>query len=410
MFIKFFQYIFCFLVLFLAQNNMLSNVFAQEINQNTTQNVSNNSAQLTPQNLPNIYAIEGIEAQATGKSPALARNLAFENAKKDAFLVLLSRLNLPPETIANINNQDLSSMVRSERILDEKIAGNTYSATFNIVFAKKFVDHILKTKAPTTTTAEKLTENQQSSSHDPNLNSNLTINDNNNDNNVNNDFIVLIPVQFDKLQPLVWEEQNFWKVALEKSIISNKLQNKFITLQSNLNYITVINSQNIKTINYDNIKFILDEKKANSLSLVFLKIDHIENKAIVDVININSLNSTQFRLSFANLDLVNKTDLINNIANKTITHLNNKIEKPIIVSKNLYSLQFPIKSYQQWQDYQSILHSSGSIAKITINTISFDTINLTVEYNGNASFNEFLTSLNFTFKKLNNIYFITTQQ
>ena len=60
-----------------------------------------------------------------------------QNAKKDAFLVLLSRLNLPPETIANINNDDLSSMVRSERVLDEKIANNTYLATFNIVFANE---------------------------------------------------------------------------------------------------------------------------------------------------------------------------------------------------------------------------------------------------------------------------------
>jgi len=419
-FVKFFQYIFCFLVLFLAQNSVFSNVFAQEINpnaiQNATQNVGNNAAQLTPQTISNIYAIEGIEAKATAKSPILARNLAFENAKKDAFLVLLSRLNLPPETIANINNDELSSMVRSERVLDEKIANNTYLATFNIVFAKNFVDHVLKTKNLTQIANNQEISTEKSENNNQNNLENEQLNLNNsqekiNDNPLNNNNLtILVPIQFDKLQPLLWEENNLWKPALEKLIIKNQLHNQFIILNSNLNYITVLNAQNIKNIDFDNIKFILDEKKANSLSLVFLKIDNLENKAIIDVVNINSLQKTQFRLSFTSLDLVNKTELINSIANKTIEQLKNKTIKPSPTPKNNYSLQFPIKSYQQWQNYQSTLQNSGSIAKITINNLSFDNITITLEYNGKTSFSEFLTSLNFEFQKLNNIYFINSKQ
>ncbi len=416
MFVKFFQYIFCFLVLFLAQNSVFSNVFAQEINPNATQNVGNNAAQLTPQTISNIYAIEGIEAKATAKSPILARNLAFENAKKDAFLVLLSRLNLPPETIANINNDDLSSMVRSERVLDEKIANNTYLATFNIVFAKNFVDHVLKTKNLTQIANNQEISTEKSENNNQNNLENEQLNLNNSQEKIsdnplqNNDLTILVPIQFDKLQPLLWEENNLWKPALEKLIIKNQLHNQFIILNSNLNYITVLNAQNIKNIDFDNIKFILDEKKANSLSLVFLKIDNLENKAIIDVVNINSLQKTQFRLSFASLDLVNKTELINSIANKTIEQLKNKTIKPSPTPKNNYSLQFPIKSYQQWQNYQSTLQNSGSIAKITINNLSFDNITITLEYNGKTSFSEFLTSLNFEFQKLNNIYFINSKQ
>lgn len=420
MFVKFFQYIFCFLVLFLAQNSVFSNVFAQEINpnaiQNATQNVGNNAAQLTPQTISNIYAIEGIEAKAIAKSPILARNLAFENAKKDAFLVLLSRLNLPPETIANINNDELSSMVRSERVLDEKIANNTYLATFNIVFAKNFVDHVLKTKNLTQIANNQEISTEKSENNNQNNLENEQLNLNNsqekiNDNPLNNNNLtILVPIQFDKLQPLLWEENNLWKPALEKLIIKNQLHNQFIILNSNLNYITVLNAQNIKNIDFDNIKFILDEKKANSLSLVFLKIDNLENKAIIDVVNINSLQKTQFRLSFTSLDLVNKTELINSIANKTIEQLKNKTIKPSPTPKNNYSLQFPIKSYQQWQNYQSTLQNSGSIAKITINNLSFDNITITLEYNGKTSFSEFLTSLNFEFQKLNNIYFINSKQ
>ncbi len=406
MFIKFFQYIFCFLVLFLAQNNVFSNVFAQEINPNTTQNVSNNSAQLPPQNLPNIYAIEGIEAKATAKSATLARNVAFENAKKDAFLVLLSRLNLSPETINYINSDDLSLMVRSERVLNEKISGNAYLATFNIVFAKNFVDYILKNKIPAQN-KEILTNLQNNSTNPENENLNIDNPQNITTITTNNDLIILIPVQFDNLQPLVWEEANLWKTALEKNIIKHQLQHKFTTLDSNLNYITALNSQNIKELDYDNIKFILDEKKASSLSLVFLKIDNLENKAVIDVTNINSLQQTNLRISFVNTDLISKTELINNIANKTINYLKDKTIKPSPAPKNVYSLQFPIKSYQQWQNYQETLHNSGLITKITINTLSFDAITVSVEYNGKTSFSEFLNSFNFEFQKLNDIYFIT---
>jgi hypothetical protein len=245
-FVKFFQYIFCFLVLFLAQNSVFSNVFAQEINpnaiQNATQNVGNNAAQLTPQTISNIYAIEGIEAKAIAKSPILARNLAFENAKKDAFLVLLSRLNLPPETIANINNDELSSMVRSERVLDEKIANNTYLATFNIVFAKNFVDHVLKTKNLTQIANNQEISTEKSENNNQNNLENEQLNLNNsqekiNDNPLNNNNLtILVPIQFDKLQPLLWEENNLWKPALEKLIIKNQLHNQFIILNCHIKY------------------------------------------------------------------------------------------------------------------------------------------------------------------------------
>ena len=398
---KNFLYIFSFLMFFLAQNIAFCSVYAQETNQNIDSNLVNSASQV----VANIYAVEGIEAKATAKSPALARNLAFENAKKDAFLVLLSRLNLPAETISYINSEDISSMVRSERVLNEKISGNTYLATFNIVFAKNFVDYVLKNKIPTQNNeTSQNPQNNQTSLENEQLNTKIfeevaSVSDYNN-------LAILVPVQFDKLQPLVWEDANIWKTALEKNITKNQLQNKFIILDSSLNYITALNSQNIKNIDYSNIKFILDEKKASSLSLVFLKIDTLENKAIIDVTNINSTQKTQFRLSFVNLDLINKTELINNIANKTVNYLKSKTEKPVPTPKNVYSLQFPIKSYQQWQNYQSTLYNSGSITKITVNTLSFDAITIAVEYNGKASFNEFLTSLNFEFQKLNDIYFI----
>jgi hypothetical protein len=75
-----------------------------------------------------------------------------------------------------------------------------------------------------------------------------------------------------------------------------------------------------------------------------------------------------------------------------------------LAPKNIYSLQFPIKSYQQWQKYQDTLYNSGSITKITINNLSFDAVTVSVEYNGKTSFGEFLNSFNFEFQKLNDIY------
>ena len=98
------------------------------------------------QDSKNIYLVDSISSKAVAKNANDAKNLVISNARRDAFMVLLMRLKLPISTSDNINDGEIAEMVRSEQIVDEKISGNSYSATFNIIFAKDFVEHILNKK------------------------------------------------------------------------------------------------------------------------------------------------------------------------------------------------------------------------------------------------------------------------
>ena len=87
-----------------------------------------------------IYLVENISAKTKAKSPTLARISAQASARRDGFLILLTRLELNTAIADEINDDEISEMVSSEQIQNEKIAGNTYFATLNITFAKNFVD------------------------------------------------------------------------------------------------------------------------------------------------------------------------------------------------------------------------------------------------------------------------------
>jgi len=339
----------------------------------------------------NIYAVDGIEAKATAKSLATAKALAFDNARKDAFLVLLSRLEIDSEIINNISAEEISSMVRSERVLKEKLSSNSYSANFNIVFAKSFVDHILAKKQQPTKPNENTQPNEEQKPNPEYMPV---------PQQVNNGISIVVPVYIDNNKPVI--EANIWQQSLEKAFGGN-----FVAIGNQYN--NIVNPQNINNITYDNIKNILDDKKAQSMYIVFFTHNQVENKAIIDITNITSWQQKQMRLSFANVDLVNKNNLIPNIASKTMQYLKNKAQTQP-PAKNIYNLQLAITSYQQWLNYRSTLENSGSIAKIIINSISFDRITVDVEYTGKVPFEDFLNTISMPFKKVDNTYKINQHE
>ena len=156
------------------------------------------------QDSKNIYFIDSISSKAIAKNPSDARKASISNARRDAFMVLLTRLKMPIATSDNISDAEIADMVRSEQVVDEKISGNSYSATFNIIFAKDFVEHILAKK----------TDNQQIKTVDKA--------------EKYSEKFVIIPVKMAKFRPLVWEPENDWRVMLDRIISKNNLQKSYV--------------------------------------------------------------------------------------------------------------------------------------------------------------------------------------
>ncbi len=306
----------------------------------------------------NIYLIESIFSKATSKSPSESKKIVYSNARRDAFMMLLTRLKIPVATSDSVNDNEIAEMIRSEQIVDEKIAGNFYSATFNIIFAKDFVEHILAKKTDSTkiNSIEKIEKYSEK--------------------------ITLIPVKIAKIRPLIWEQENDWRVMLGRVIVKNNLQKNFIIPETNVENITTINAQNIKNISFPDIEKTLVSNGSEAGYLLFFNVDEIENKVLVEVVYLRKLLKRQFRLSFINVDRLSYNDLLIKVAEKTLEYIsNNAIGSDNILDKNTIKIHVNINTLEDWTNIKKIIDNSNIIEDVVVNSISRDKVKLSANYN-----------------------------
>ena len=62
------------------------------------------------QDSKNIYFIDSISSKAIAKNPSDARKASISNARRDAFMVLLTRLKMPIATSDNISDAEIADV------------------------------------------------------------------------------------------------------------------------------------------------------------------------------------------------------------------------------------------------------------------------------------------------------------
>ena len=309
------------------------------------------------QDSKNIYFVDSISSKAIAKNPNDARKASITNARRDAFMVLLTRLKMPIATSDNISDAEIADMVRSEQVVDEKIAGNSYSATFNIIFAKDFVEHILAKK----------TDNQQIKTVDKA--------------EKYSEKFVIIPVKMAKFRPLVWEPENDWRVMLDRIISKNNLQKSYVIPEANAENISLVSGQNMKNVTFSNLEKIINNNGSEASYVLFFNFDEIENKVLVDVVYLRKLLKKQFRLSFVNVDRLSYNDLIIKVAEKTLEYLgNNAIGSDNVLNKNVVDINIKIKTLEDWLNIKKLMEENKLTNNIFIKSISRDEIKIEINY------------------------------
>ncbi len=306
----------------------------------------------------NVYLIETISSKATLKTLSESKKMVYNNARRDAFMMLLVRLKIPVATSDRVDDSEIVEMIRSEQIVDEKISGSSYFATFNIIFAKDFVEHILAKKTDNTknNSVEKIEKHSEK--------------------------ITLIPVKVAKIRPLIWEQENDWKVMLGRVISKNNLQKNFIIPEANAENIVTINSQNIKNITFSDIEKTLISNGSEAVYLLFFNVDEIENKVLIEVVYLRKLLKRQFRLSFINVDRLSYNDLIIKVAEKTLEYIsNNPIGSDNILDNNTIKIQVRINALDDWLNIKKTIENNNLVEGIVVNSISRDKVSLSANYN-----------------------------
>jgi hypothetical protein len=296
----------------------------------------------------NIYLVEGVTTNFSGKSPSVARGGAIASARRSAFLVLLTRLEIATSVADTVSNEEISDMVRSEQIDGEKIAGNSYSATLNILFAKDFVDYILGKKDL------KKSENLKAIKKPEEV----------------TESYLLIPAKITKRSMVLWEEENDWKRAIEKNL-SKKSQKKFIIPNPDLENVAIVNSDNVALADYATLEPMLFKYKANGAYSLFFSYDEIENKVNINTFRISKSQKKQVKLSFVNVDRLSYEALMDKVASKTIDYLISS-QNSEDASLNLVRIQIPITSLGKWLMVKRKIENSNMTNQLNIESISRD--------------------------------------
>ncbi|GDX35937.1 hypothetical protein LBMAG18_04480 [Alphaproteobacteria bacterium] len=335
-----------------------------------------------------LYLVENIPTKVKGKSPAQARNMAVASARRDGFLILLTRLQLNLAIADEINDEEISDMVSSEQIQDEKIAGNVYSANFNITFAKNFVDHILKQKSQQlkdqgNESAFKNSENKETALIIAGINQNKRI--------------------------ILWEQDNLWRYALNRSL-GKKNKKNFVVGQSDVDNIAIVNSENITNIKYGDLEQMLAKYNANSAYTIILNYDNIENKITLDVNYMRKMQNKQIRLSFVNVDRLNFEQLLDTVAQKTIEYLSTaQIANDKNLNNNFIRLGIYLNDLDSWINFKKQIENANFINQLNIESIARDYAVISVNYNdGNNKIEDNLAKINADAdKKSENFYLVT---
>ena len=255
-------------------------VFAQDITSNTDQ-----------------YVVNDIIANASGKTPSQARANAIISGQKNAFIILLERLGVNNNVANSFDDKTIADMVLSQQILNEKITRNSYSATLNLKFSESFVKHYLENNLTPT--------KKQNTIAKPNIN-------------------LILPIKLTKNQPLIWEENNSWRAAINNTInnISKNSASSFLKIpKGDVDDIAIIGPYNINNINFTDVEPILNKYKANSLMLVYFDFDSLENKVNITLQVIKQFAVTNTKLEFINVSQLTQEDLVNKVATKTVGYI-----------------------------------------------------------------------------------------
>ncbi len=335
--------------------------------------ISTNNLYAQKSNNKNSYLIDKIFSFAEGESPSESRAEALRKANKAAFEILLQNLNIKNDIIANISDEEIAETVYSRRITNERMAGNYYSANFNIAFVENAITSILEDKE-----AQKLIQNQEN-------------------------IFLLFPVEIINNKSFLWGKDNAWRQALEDSIKFSNIRSIVIP-QGDYSDISNINLNNIKDNIFSNFAEVLPKYNANTVIIAYFDIDKIENKANIILDVIKSSESQRTRLSFINAKNLNKEDLLIEVSHRTLNHILNKNQEKILQlntkAKDHISLSVTISSLENWLSVKAEIKKMYFIKDIELKSISKDFAKIDIKYNQEYSNSkELFSQYNFLLKQ-----------
>lgn len=292
-----------------------------------------------------IYTITDFNVSKKDKDATLARKKAMEDGQRKAFSIILERLDIDPSNNILIGDDEISQMLRSMQIKQEKITNNSYSALLTMDFSQDYVKYTLN--------------KYKISKLSPKLNSYL-----------------LIPVLKENDKTYLFENNNRWLEPFKKLLKDSR---SILLINDDSEYTKDINVKNIiNKPTFSKFKKLIEFYNVNNVVLIVSDYDQLEKiiNIKIHIINeyttknahmdyeIEKTNTVKYGFDDASKKII---DYIINLNKSDETNINNIDDNH---NKDKVLIFIPISSINEYSKSDSILKSIKNLHNLQLKTLT----------------------------------------
>lgn len=291
----------------------------------------------------NDFFVDNVIISRIDKDATTARRKAMQYGQREAFNTILKRLNIDTSNGIIINDNEISQMLRSMQIKNEKITNNSYSANLTFEFSPEYLKFILN--------------KYKISKYSPYFNSYL-----------------IVPAVRENGEIYLWEKNNRWIKSFNKNIGNYNnifvIEDDFLTrnsIEKDFFFKPKIGNFNKlnKIYNTNNIVVVVSEENKQS-NVIDTKIYVLNNNKTTNAYLTYQLNNKNIDVDYVNAG-IEIMEYINNLSNnnpeKTAFNIVDNDDGYI----NVYA---PISSLQDFINVKNNLSINENIAEINLKMIS----------------------------------------
>ena len=306
----------------------------------------------------NNYLVENLYISMIDEDATTARSNAIAYAQRQAFNTILNRLGIDTSNSVIISDNEISQMLRSMQIKNEKITTKSYSATLTLQFSPEYIKYTLS--------------KYKISQYSPHFDSYL-----------------IIPVIKNGDNIYLWEKENKWLDPLTRNARGTT---GVLVIKDNYSTRNLINLDYFKNPKYNNFKKLASLYGTNNIVVVISK-ENKEDKLIdtkIYVLNENKATNAylKYEMKDKNIDndYYNASIEIVKYIDGLLVEDKNKTEYNVIDRNDGYiNIYAPLSSIQDYINVKHKLAINKDITQINLKMISQKMAVFTVKYSSNIN-------------------------
>lgn len=288
------------------------------------------------------YTVDNLRVSRIDKDATTARQKAITKGQRDAFNIVLLRLSIDDTNGVIVSDDEISQMLRSMQIKNEKITDNSYSATLMLEFSPDYIKYTLnKHRITKFSTAF--------------------------------DSYLIVPILNENGTTYLWEKSNRWTNFFKKNVADAEgvflVDNDFASKNLiDIDYFKKPRFSNFKNLadlyGVNNIVAVVGNYQANS-NIIYTKIYVMSDKKVRNATlnyEMQNVNNPDIDFNDASIKII---EYLNSLGNKTDTQYT---AIPQNQRSGVYVFA-PISSLKDYNNIDRVLKNDKNVITATLKSL-----------------------------------------